>query len=84
MYPLLGAETAFDTTALCHSTIHNEVAALNPALADAGAGEQDGWHAKEFIEDGATGRFYPLNNPGLWRKVARLFSRVKVGCGVCG
>ena len=34
--------------------------------------------AKEFIEDGATGTFYNLNDPGLWRRITGFFER-KVG-----
>ena len=34
--------------------------------------------AREFIEDGATGAFYNLNDPGLWRRITRFFER-KVG-----
>ncbi|GAX77592.1 hypothetical protein CEUSTIGMA_g5036.t1 [Chlamydomonas eustigma] len=29
--------------------------------------------AREYIEDGATGYFYKLNDPGVWRKITKLF-----------
>lgn len=44
--------------------------------ANAEGGEGAGGRvARAFIEDGATGDFYNLNDPGLWRRITKFFER---------
>lgn len=45
--------------------------------ADGGEGN-DRRLAREYIEDFATGAFYRLNDPGLFRRIAKRFARKQV------
>lgn len=55
----------------------SRIASPLPLCAE-GAHGTDGRKQREFIEDGATGDFYRLNDPGVWRKITRFF-KAKVG-----
>lgn len=47
------------------------------SCADGGEGN-DRRLAREYIEDFATGAFYRLNDPGLFRRIAKRFARKQV------
>lgn len=63
-----------------HKYVYNEETGMIHTN-EGGEGMEGGRVAREFIEDGATGHFYRLNRPGVWRRIKGIFTRDRVsGC----
>ena len=60
-----------------HKYVYNEETGMIHTN-EGGEGAHGGRVAKEFIEDGATGHFYRLNQPGVWRRIKGIFTRDRV------